>query len=439
MYQSQDNLYDMDLFTPTDSIDPSTVMEYPLYNPMFINIVATSSPLLDTYTLFKENPLDFIGFDRFDTNDLSSIIDTNSNIYDSHYYSDEEQKSLVPNESEEDDHGSDPDWTSKDIFSTPPKTALDIQCTNCSTTNTPLWRRNSQGHSLCNACGLFLKLHGVVRPLSLKTDVIKKRNRANSGRFAGCINDRTAQKWAKKLKEDKDWNIFETQTNLVNMPKPVKKSNVHNFLKNECNLSFKKLTTQPAARNNPTKIQDLKDWSATDMNYLENCVFVEESGFNTNMRPPSGWSLKGKPAVTDTPTDRAVSLTVLDAITAKFAVSMELRNPQEETSKRFKIDFIIFLEKTMDDVDFFLELKGYYIVLDNPAIHAAGQIDEMIVSRGYRSIYLSPHSSELNQIEQFWSIVKNKVKRSSFEAMGKNRLLLGIIDPLWRSSRSLRS
>ncbi|ORX88478.1 hypothetical protein K493DRAFT_319433 [Basidiobolus meristosporus CBS 931.73] len=53
-----------------------------------------------------------------------------------------------------------------------------LSCSNCKTTTTPLWRRNPQGgQPLCNACGLFLKLHGVVRPLSLKTDVIKKRNR----------------------------------------------------------------------------------------------------------------------------------------------------------------------------------------------------------------------------------------------------------------------
>ncbi|KIP11611.1 hypothetical protein PHLGIDRAFT_83279 [Phlebiopsis gigantea 11061_1 CR5-6] len=52
-------------------------------------------------------------------------------------------------------------------------------CTNCGTTNTPLWRRDPEGQPLCNACGLFFKLHGVVRPLSLKTDVIKKRNRAS--------------------------------------------------------------------------------------------------------------------------------------------------------------------------------------------------------------------------------------------------------------------
>ncbi|OAD81362.1 GATA-type zinc finger transcription factor, partial [Phycomyces blakesleeanus NRRL 1555(-)] len=50
-------------------------------------------------------------------------------------------------------------------------------CTNCKTTTTPLWRRDAHGMPLCNACGLFLKLHGVVRPLSLKTDIIKKRNR----------------------------------------------------------------------------------------------------------------------------------------------------------------------------------------------------------------------------------------------------------------------
>jgi len=50
-------------------------------------------------------------------------------------------------------------------------------CTNCQTMNTPLWRRDPEGQPLCNACGLYYKLHGILRPLELKTDVIKKRNR----------------------------------------------------------------------------------------------------------------------------------------------------------------------------------------------------------------------------------------------------------------------
>lgn len=61
-------------------------------------------------------------------------------------------------------------------------------CTNCHTQTTPLWRRNPEGHPLCNACGLFLKLHGVVRPLSLKTDVIKKRNRGGAGGTVNCTS-----------------------------------------------------------------------------------------------------------------------------------------------------------------------------------------------------------------------------------------------------------
>ncbi|KAF1811457.1 hypothetical protein P152DRAFT_399220, partial [Eremomyces bilateralis CBS 781.70] len=50
-------------------------------------------------------------------------------------------------------------------------------CSNCQTKVSPLWRRDDQGAFLCNACGLYLKLHGKSRPLNLKTDVIKSRNR----------------------------------------------------------------------------------------------------------------------------------------------------------------------------------------------------------------------------------------------------------------------
>ncbi|KAH3668210.1 hypothetical protein OGAPHI_001964 [Ogataea philodendri] len=60
--------------------------------------------------------------------------------------------------------------TTKQNMSTP-------TCKNCKTQTTPLWRRDETGQVLCNACGLFLKLHGRPRPISLKSDVIKSRNR----------------------------------------------------------------------------------------------------------------------------------------------------------------------------------------------------------------------------------------------------------------------
>lgn len=41
-----------------------------------------------------------------------------------------------------------------------------LMCSNCHTKTTPLWRKAKNGDLLCNACGLFYKLHGVVRPLN---------------------------------------------------------------------------------------------------------------------------------------------------------------------------------------------------------------------------------------------------------------------------------
>ena len=51
-------------------------------------------------------------------------------------------------------------------------------CSNCSTTSTPSWRRGENGKSLlCNACGLYQKLHGRARPYTItssgKTKALK--------------------------------------------------------------------------------------------------------------------------------------------------------------------------------------------------------------------------------------------------------------------------
>ncbi|KAK3813972.1 MAG: hypothetical protein J3Q66DRAFT_285066, partial [Benniella sp.] len=52
-----------------------------------------------------------------------------------------------------------------------------LVCANCRTTTTPLWRRDSSGNTICNACGLYYKLHNVHRPVTMKRAVIKRRKR----------------------------------------------------------------------------------------------------------------------------------------------------------------------------------------------------------------------------------------------------------------------
>ncbi|XP_015451138.1 transcription factor GATA-6 [Pteropus alecto] len=59
----------------------------------------------------------------------------------------------------------------------PSSRRLGLSCANCRTTTTTLWRRNAEGEPVCNACGLYMKLHGVPRPLAMKKEGIQTRKR----------------------------------------------------------------------------------------------------------------------------------------------------------------------------------------------------------------------------------------------------------------------
>ncbi|KAM9791968.1 transcription factor GATA-6 [Syngnathus typhle] len=54
---------------------------------------------------------------------------------------------------------------------------IGLSCANCQTSTTTLWRRNAEGEPVCNACGLYTKLHGVPRPLAMKKEGIQTRKR----------------------------------------------------------------------------------------------------------------------------------------------------------------------------------------------------------------------------------------------------------------------
>ena len=70
-----------------------------------------------------------------------------------------------------------------------------ITCTNCFTHVTPLWRRAPDGIPVCNACGLFMKLHGFARPLTLRRDAFKTRKR---GSAAGSASQRARTRASRK-------------------------------------------------------------------------------------------------------------------------------------------------------------------------------------------------------------------------------------------------
>ncbi|XP_051161170.1 uncharacterized protein LOC127281474 isoform X4 [Leptopilina boulardi] len=58
---------------------------------------------------------------------------------------------------------------------------VDMSCTNCGTMTTTIWRRNMKGEMVCNACGLYYKLHGINRPVTMRRDTIHTRRRRPKG------------------------------------------------------------------------------------------------------------------------------------------------------------------------------------------------------------------------------------------------------------------
>lgn len=69
-----------------------------------------------------------------------------------------------------------------------------VSCHNCGTTTTPLWRRDEDGRTICNACGLYYKLHHMNRPLTMKNTVIKRRKRFSIKAHDDANNSSSSQK-----------------------------------------------------------------------------------------------------------------------------------------------------------------------------------------------------------------------------------------------------
>ncbi|KAG1143384.1 hypothetical protein G6F37_012093 [Rhizopus arrhizus] len=92
---------------------------------------------------------------------------------------------------------------------------------------------------------------------------------------------------------------------------------------------MKKLEKISVARNSEETLKKRKDpilqWLADkEMVFENNCVFLDEVGFNLHMTCTRGWSKKGVPAETTVPASKGTTITILGAISSAGVIDIFL-------------------------------------------------------------------------------------------------------------------
>jgi transposase len=165
-------------------------------------------------------------------------------------------------------------------------------------------------------------------------------------------------------------------------------------------------------------------WIDTEgLDFNSTCVFLDEAGFNLEMKRGFGWSPKGKPARAEVKALKGLNITIMGAMCELGVVNLTMRTPKlvtcatktgSKVAKRSGTkteDFLAFITSVMDVLDAH-DMHGRYLVMDNAPIHKSESITALIKSRGYKPLFLPPYSPFLNPLEEFWSKLKAGVRRS---------------------------
>jgi transposase len=90
-------------------------------------------------------------------------------------------------------------------------------------------------------------------------------------------------------------------------------------------------------------------------------------------------------------------------------------NPKNDIATASKdintVLFVKFLNIFLDMMNLDESLKGNYVVMDNCTIHKPKPMIRKIESMEYKAVRLPSYLTEVNSIEEAWSVTKGKLKR----------------------------
>jgi len=133
---------------------------------------------------------------------------------------------------------------------------------------------------------------------------------------------------------------------------------------------------------------------------IENVYSLDEVGFQIEIYPRKGWSLRGTRCTYESTVRSHKNITGVFMISTKGIVSYNLTD--KAIDKNAFLDFL----KKIDPV----LLINRTIVMDNLCVHHTKDVTNYLSSIGVQIKYTPPYSPELNPIEEMFSWIKRKLR-----------------------------
>jgi transposase len=128
-------------------------------------------------------------------------------------------------------------------------------------------------------------------------------------------------------------------------------------------------------------------------------VFADESELKNSMTNEYGWSFRGTSVCGEKKGRATEKLNIIAGMMQNKIVSPMIYNCNTDASF-----FNAWLERHL--IPELIEKS--VIVLDNASFHNTKKTKEIVEQYGYKILFLPPYSPDLNPIEKFWAVLKNK-------------------------------
>ena len=180
-------------------------------------------------------------------------------------------------------------------------------------------------------------------------------------------------------------------------------------------------------RNKKLRREFVQEILRRGIDYMNDCVFIDETGFRKKHVQRRGYSLRGQPCIVESSNDPGINISIIGCVSSqgpillsKHAQKSDVLDHHEQIGKKrsrkamshgttsthyhdFIKDLLVVMKR--------LNLANKVLILDNCSIHKGGDTAKLIENAGHKLLFLSPYSPFLNPIEKLWKQLKDRTKR----------------------------